>query len=306
MSFKMPTGISRIMTWRFYQSTKTRIPWLTPAEQAVSVQFAEALMQLRRLRSLNVSFLYFPIDWRIMSPEFRGAMANMISAQPFLLRLSLHGLNSIPPHLLENFDCLEELNISLCSIRSYPCGYAFIEPLSHLNASQKSGKIYRNRLKFMSVECVSGRSTDSLLESWKKQGDSRGRVDMIHPSRLQLFFQAIRHTAFARKILAKGVNTITHLQLDTSRMGRVIIFPQHPLLPNVITLEDTKDIETTLFPVRQLEGGDVAHLHSLETLEFSIVYWEHEAAHGQCAEVELQWALELLQAVPSYYMRHFM
>ncbi|KJA24770.1 hypothetical protein HYPSUDRAFT_200321 [Hypholoma sublateritium FD-334 SS-4] len=270
----------------------------------IALQFAGALMKLKRLRSVDISFLYFHIDWRIMSSAFQSALTNIISGQAYLSRLSLHGITSFPPHLLFSFHCLEELRISQCSMRSPCCGYALIEPLREKCAWQQSANLHRNRLKLLSVERVSGPSMCSLLRTWKAASDTDGLVDMMHPAKVQLFLRSVRHTRLGKKILAEGADTITHLQFDTSRMGRIMTLPGNPFSPKVIELEDTKDLEQMLFPTGYFQPEDVEHLQSLETLEFSIVYWENVAANNRRADVELQWALDLLQRVPTSEMRH--
>lgn len=87
-------------------------------------------------------------------------------------------------------------------------------------------------------------------------------------------------------------------------MGRIMTLPDHLFSPNVIELEDTKDLAQIPFPTGHFQAGDIAHLKSLETLEFSVVYWEYVATNGRRADVELQWALDLFRGAPVTEMRH--
>lgn len=268
--------------------------------------FTDALRKLTRLKSVKISFFYNSLSFHKISRDLRQALCHLIACQKHLVSLTLHGISELPFDLLARFFRLQQLRIMECSLgetdaelqlqlqRGIPLMIGpYDEPSQRLLSIQLRNIPHTAQVKI-------------LFDIWEKSRMEKGIVNMARPERVELLFGAENSTLVPRQFLEHATSELKALHIHTLALG--ISYSHSVILLNGyerdLNLVDDLDHGSQWFrPEMLIQPQDVEGLHSLETLELFVSFWDSRTVPVGGPNHEIDYAFNILRSVPADKIR---
>ncbi|KAF8200124.1 hypothetical protein BJ912DRAFT_948021, partial [Pholiota molesta] len=260
-------------------------------EQGMGQQLADAVRTMDTLRTVIISFVYTPVEWTSLSSHFRSGFQHAI------------GVNNVPRRLLERFPALGRLDLVDASVD------AVSDPVDRLDDTPEVAHSQNRhaRLSALGLRNVPATGALSLLQFWKEDAvRTHHGVDMSSPRAIDIFFGDAKECAVPRQALLHASRSLKTLQLHALALGldnKTILRAEHTGFPMEHPAESGgHESFSDWFRFASLalvRPGDLAGLVALEELSVQVSHWPDRVGPNG----ELQWALKLVQRVPTTHLR---